>query len=83
MKQKANVTNRILTEQELPMTIAPDGRVIQLKLVPHEEDNGCDTCVMSRECSDIHNLKELLGVRCMDYDEMDYDAIWEEVKDER
>ena len=72
---------------ELPITIAPDGAVIQLTVI-RTEGQYCGQCHMAElYCNRHHSTDtaELLGVNCNDYDPHDFGnglAIWQEVKDE-
>ena len=72
--------------KELPMAIAPDGEVIQLRYLTHEEENNtedknvCDFCFVRDTCDEIKEcgIADLLDVRCSDYD-LATSAVWEKV----
>lgn len=61
--------------KELPHAIAPDGVVIQLKVIHHSKVRDvCELCYMEKACTrddgdegDAH-CERLLGVACIDYD---------------
>lgn len=73
-----------MTVKDMPLTIAPDGQVIELVMVDEGEGyavDACKRCYVDRECSgDKGELFKLLGYRCTQYDNRPKLAIWQKAK---
>lgn len=74
---------------ELPMAIAPDGVVVQIKLDDYTGvDNACTYCYVDRMCakSDDAHMESTLGADCTAYDRWEDDTwvqgVWKRVNDD-
>lgn len=80
--------------KELPITIAPDGVVIQIAQVSTSDEYelptvvACPKCYMEKQCQSNDSINpcaditKMLGYRCSDYDDYGLIGYWEKVDPE-